>query len=334
MRVIETDHVPVMSWANDLPGATLEQALGLAQLPFVFSHIALMGDVQPDHGVPIGSVMATSSVIYPRALGTDIGCGVTAAKTKITLATPEMVSHWCDQLRRMLPIAQKAQPDTDYLPEYRPSFCPVVEENRSFAIRDLGTLGGGNHCIQFLRGEDGCLWVIVHAGSGRIGKAVAAHYEDVARDFVQEHRREHQSTELPYLLLGSAEGQCLAQEMRFCADYAKAGRELIMQRIIWTIDKDVQVSFDTPTVECPHDSVSAEQHFGRQVLVHRRGVISAKLGHYGLVSAPQGKMLVVRGKGHSYSFMSCAATTDGDLLELEDLVTVVDILQPLATFKG
>lgn len=171
-QVISTETLPIKIWLDDLESGALGQAKNLPNLPFAFRHIPLMPDCHQGYGMPIGSVLATQGVVVPNTVGVDIGCGMCAMKTSLRQLDAK-------QLRKILGIARKRIPvgfnwhddpqDESLMPELHEELV-VVARHYDKAMKQLGTLGGGNHFIEIQKGSDGFIWIMLHSGSRNLGK--------------------------------------------------------------------------------------------------------------------------------------------------------------------
>jgi len=315
MKVIESEKIPIRLWLDDMEPGALEQAKNLANLPFAFSHIAVMPDAHQGFGMPIGGVLATREVVIPNAVGVDIGCGVCAQKTPVAHITSDQVRKILDRIRKVIPLGfnhhKKEQPE-EWMPsrEYF-TFTKGLVANREYrsALKQIGTLGGGNHFIEIQNGDDGFVWIMVHSGSRNIGYKVAQHYNKTAKDQSGKGRRRvPPKWDLAYLIPGSDEETKYLEEMRYCVEFAFASRKRMIRRVreIFTDVTGVEAG-DEPLINIAHNYAAREIHYGVPVVVHRKGAIRAKSGEKGIVPGSQGApSYIVRGKGNPESFMSCS----------------------------
>lgn len=298
----------------------MEQASNLARLPFAFRQVCLMPDTHQGYGMPIGGVLATKGVIIPNAVGVDIGCGMSAVQTSLTDITVEQIKAVLGGskkhqggIRSHVPTGfgrhskkqdEYLMPDISALPEKS-----VVLREWSSALHSLGTLGGGNHFIEIQRGNDGFIWIMLHSGSRNLGKQVADHYNKKAVELNEKWRSGvPKKWELAFLPLEDELGQQYLAEMQFCVKFALANRSLMMDRAMQAFT-DVfgsTVSFGE-MINIAHNYAKMENHFGENVMVHRKGATSARDGEIGIIPGSQGtSSYIVRGKGNPESFMSCS----------------------------
>ncbi|WP_027356296.1 RtcB family protein [Desulfofundulus thermocisternus] len=308
MKIITTEKIPIKTWAREVEEGALEQARHLANHPFARFHVALMPDVHQGYGMPIGGVLATEGVIIPNAVGVDIGCGVRAVRTN------QKVDNIRPFLKRILNQIQQAIPtgfDHHKKPQKSPLFhrapdVPVIKEELENAKYQLGTLGGGNHFIEFQADDQNYVWVMLHSGSRNFGKKVADYYNRLAINLNEKYGfpipREWQLACLP---LESLEGQQYLSAMNFCLEFARENRARMMNVILeichstlpdFTWDKEIDVH---------HNYASLEKHFGQQVMIHRKGAVRAE-GDVIVPGSMGSPSYICRGLANPESFASCS----------------------------
>ncbi|MCF8364962.1 MAG: RtcB family protein [Bacteroidales bacterium] len=312
-KVISTERIPVKMWLNDLEPGAEAQARNLANLPFAFKHVAKLPDAHEGYGMPIGGVLATKGVIVPNAVGVDIGCGMCAMKTNLETLDRKNIKKIMNGIRELIPLgfdhqktAQDAllMPSTENIVKYG-----IVERQFVAAMKQIGTLGGGNHFIEIQKGNDGKIWIMIHSGSRNIGLKVAAHYNKVAKHFNEMWFTAVDSkNDLAFLPVETREAKDYLAEMQYCVDFAFANRKLMMDNILMTFRKIIGKSFEVEDlINIAHNYARWENHFGTNVLVHRKGATSARDGETGIIPGSQGtKSYIVRGKGNPESFQSCS----------------------------
>jgi tRNA-splicing ligase RtcB (3'-phosphate/5'-hydroxy nucleic acid ligase) len=314
-QIISTERKPIKLWLKEIDGDTLIQAKNLANLPFLFHHVAIMPDAHVGYGMPIGGVAATEGMIIPNAVGVDIGCGVCALQTSLPTLEPAQLKGILQAVRQTIPLGfqhhKKPQPG-GRMPEFgsrkTEMDLPVVTREYDSGVLQLGTLGGGNHFIEIQHGDDGLLWIMIHSGSRNIGYQVAKHYNSLA----VEHNKACGALipgkwQLDYLPIDSQPGQCYLREMCYCVQFAAANRQTMMDRVKEILQEiEPTVSFATP-FDVAHNYAAIETHFGREVIVHRKGATRAAAGEIGLIPGSQGSLsYIVRGLGNPESFSSCS----------------------------
>ncbi len=302
-------------WLDDIEPGALEQAKNLANLPFAFSHISVMPDAHQGFGMPIGGVLATRGVVIPNAVGVDIGCGISAARTSLEVISSSEVRAVLNEIRRVIPVGfthHKREQDEGLMPDRNHfTFSKGMIVNREYksALRQLGTLGGGNHFVEIQKGSDGFVWIMVHSGSRNIGYKVAEHYNKIAKEQTGKGRKRiPPKWDLAYLLTGSDEEKKYFEEMQYCMDFAFASRRLMIERIKMVFSDlfGSDVHLDN-FINIAHNYAASENHFGEQVIVHRKGATSAKKGEAGIIPGSQGApSFIVKGKGNPDSFLSCS----------------------------
>lgn len=314
-KIITSEQIPIKLWLDEIEDGALGQAKNLANLPFVYKHIAVMPDAHFGYGMPIGGVMATDDVIVPNAVGVDIGCGMCAVQTSLSDISTDKLKQILGGIREVIPLGFKhhahAQ-DKGRMP--RPPKggsvrdLPVVSREYNNALTQLGTLGGGNHFIEIQKGSDGHIWIMVHSGSRNLGYQVASHYNRLAIDLnLQWGSQVPRKWQLAFLPLSSEAGLRYRREMEFCVDFALANRQLMMERI-----EDIFMAVASPVtfsnfINIAHNYAALETHFRKNVIVHRKGATSAKEGELGIIPGSQGTpSYIVRGKGNPESFASCS----------------------------
>lgn len=310
-QVISTERLPIKMWLEDLEPGALEQAKNLANLPFAFKHISLMPDSHQGYGMPIGSILATKSVVIPNAVGVDIGCGMCVQKTSITDLDKDKLKMILSEARKLIPLGMnwhdEAQ-DEAFLPEIEFEDLKMVSRGMHKARKQVGTLGGGNHFIEIQKGSDGFIWVMIHSGSRNLGYSVAKHYNNLAIMMNEKwHSVVTKKMELAFLPIETQEAKDYIKEMKYCVEFALANRTLMMKRTMQAIET-VCGAFETAEmINESHNFAAWENHFGENVLVHRKGATRAFEGELGMIPGSQGtKSYIVKGKGNPESFNSCS----------------------------
>lgn len=315
--VLSTESKPIKLWLEGIEDGALAQAKNLANLPFVFKHIAIMPDAHRGYGMPIGAVMATQGVIVPNAVGVDIGCGMCAVRTSLQdldqASIKKIMGGSAENkggIRGRVPVGfnhHSKKQDEVWMPEPNDD-TPIVKSQYNSAVKQVGTLGGGNHFIEIQKGSDGCIWLMIHSGSRNIGYQVAKHYNDLAVElngkwFSQIPRE----WELAFLPSDSQEGKTYQAEMQYCVDFALSNRRLMMERTkdaVSAICPDAQYD---GLINIAHNYAAMEHHFGADVMVHRKGATKAQEGQLGIIPGSQGSAsYIVRGLGNRESFESCS----------------------------
>ncbi len=311
--ISEGCRVPIKMWVSDIEENALAQARNLANLPFIFKHVALMPDCHSGYGMPIGGVIATKGVVIPNAVGVDIGCGMCAVKTSLNEINTEVLKTIMSGIRELVPLGfdhQKQSQDEILMPSLQkvPEHG-IVHRQYTAAKKQIGTLGGGNHFIEIQKGSDGHVWIMIHSGSRNIGLKVAEHYNKLA---IHLNERWHSSVDkkhdLAFLPMETQEAKDYFAEMQYCVDFAFANRLLMMERIKSAFLSVIGETFSAlEFINIAHNYARWESHFGTNVIVHRKGATSAREGEVGIIPGSQGtKSYIVQGKGNTESFQSCS----------------------------
>jgi tRNA-splicing ligase RtcB len=313
-KIITTERIPIKMWLDALETGAMKQALNLANLPFAFSHICLMPDAHEGYGMPIGGVLAADNVIVPNAVGVDIGCGMCAVKTNIKTDDLErkQLTQIMAGIRELIPLGfnhQKKQQDESLMPQgYNLDELVIVKRQYLAALKQLGTLGGGNHFIELQRSDDGSLWIMVHSGSRNFGLQVTEHYNKKAKKLNEIYYPSvNPKADLAFFPFETDEAHLYYQEMKYCTEFALANRKLMMERIQQVVSSVLNNVNYEPMINIAHNYAAWEKHFDKKVVVHRKGATSAKLGEMGIIPGSQGtKSYIVEGLGNPESFMSCS----------------------------
>lgn len=312
-QVISTENIPIKLWLNDIEEGALKQAKNIANLPFAFKHVAIMPDSHEGYGMPIGGVLATKGVIVPNAVGVDIGCGMCAVKTNLQSIKEKELKKIMSAIRDFIPLGfnhQKEKKDVMLMPsmEKVPQYG-IVQRQFDAARGQIGTLGGGNHFIEIQKGSDGHIWIMIHSGSRNIGLKVAEHYNHIAKTLNDRwHSTVDKKMDLAFLPIETQEAKDYFNEMQYCVDFAFANRKLMMDTIKGIFLEYEGKSFEElDFVNIAHNYAAWENHYGSNVIVHRKGATSAREGEIGIIPGSQGtKSYIVRGKGNPESFTSCS----------------------------
>jgi len=313
-KIISTEKIPIKLWLDDIEEDALKQAINLANLPFAFSHICLMPDTHVGYGMPIGGVLATDNVIIPNAVGVDIGCGMCAVETNVKVddLSREQLTQIMAGIRELVPLGfehQKSRQDESLMPQgFQIDELVIVKRQYLAALKQLGTLGGGNHFIELQRSDDGFLWIMVHSGSRNFGLQVAEYYNKKAKKLNQIYYSSVDAkADLAFLPFETDEAHVYYKEMRYCTEFAFANRKLMMERIQQVVSTVLNAVAFEPIINIAHNYAAWEEHFDTKVIVHRKGATSAKLGEIGIIPGSQGtKSYIVEGLGNPESFMSCS----------------------------
>ena len=306
---------PVKIWTDDVEESAMQQIENLCTLPFLYHHLAIMPDVHAGMGMPIGGVLACVDAVIPNAVGVDIGCGMCAVKTNWCvedIPTDVLRKQIMRGIRERIPLGMdhhKERQDESYLPQgHDIDKLTVVKAQYVSAQRQVGTLGGGNHFIELQRDEQGYLWIMIHSGSRNLGKQVGDHYNKLAAMLNERwHSMVKPELRLAFLPLRTQEFNDYWAEMQYCVEFALCNRRLMMERIQEVIaDALPGIEFE-PMINIAHNYAAWEHHFGKNVIVHRKGATLAREGIVGIIPGSQGTAsYIVEGLGNPDSFNSCS----------------------------
>jgi tRNA-splicing ligase RtcB len=266
-----------------------------------------MPDCHVGFGMPIGGVLATRDIVIPNAVGVDIGCGMCASQTSLTEVDETTLRHLVSTIPAIIPLGFKHHSSDQYWKEFdHAPDIPIIQQELTSARCQLGTLGGGNHFIEIQKGDDGQIWVMIHSGSRNFGYKAAEHYHRLAREICTSHNTALPSMDLAYLDMQTRKGQEYLEVMRYCCDFALANRQAMMRKVIELLQENTGAQ-ELQQVNIHHNYAAIEEHYGRPVLVHRKGATRASKGLTGIVPGSMGSpSYIVRGLGNPESFESCA----------------------------
>ncbi|PKQ29831.1 MAG: RtcB family protein [Actinobacteria bacterium HGW-Actinobacteria-10] len=310
MYTIETEHIPILVWGEDIDEGALTQARNLANLPFAFHHIALMPDAHVGYGMPIGGVFAAQGQVVPHAVGLDIGCGVRAWRTNVPVeALTGELDLVLNRIQRDVPQgfdwhkqSQAFRTDLfDAVPD-----IPALQAEMTNARRQVGSLGGGNHFIELQADPDGVAWAMVHSGSRNVGKQIAEHFDKVARDINrQDGSPVPPQWGLAHLDCESPEGIEYLAAMHWCMRFAAENRRLMAEAVQSSLDKSFPGIRPDAAVEVHHNYAATETHYGEEVVVHRKGAVYAR-GRVFIPGSMGTSSYVGEGLANADAFESCS----------------------------
>jgi tRNA-splicing ligase RtcB len=322
-KVITENHVPVKIWTDDVDDRSMEQLGNIAKLPFIHHHIAAMPDVHLGLGATIGSVIATHKAIIPAAVGVDIGCGMVAARLSITAndLDEKSLKKVFDQITRDVPVGRAQHADNrvlfDAVQPFEPGLKRLTDRHpellKSFGkfskwMNQMGSLGGGNHFIEVCLDEADQVWVMLHSGSRGIGNAIADHFIKLARKDMERWMINLPDRDLAYFPEGTEHFDDYVEAVHWAQEYAMQNRQCMLDLVLSALARHLPAfEVTTEAVNCHHNYVAHEHHYGANVWVTRKGAIRAREGDLGIVPGSMGaKSYIVRGKGNPESFNSSA----------------------------
>lgn len=322
-QVITDQRVPVKIWTNEVDERSRQQLANIASMPFIHHHVAAMPDVHLGIGATVGSVIATHKAIIPAAVGVDIGCGMVAAR--LTLTANELdeksLKKVFEQISRDVPVgrAQHADAKTlmDAVRPFEPGLKVLTDRHpellKTFGkfskwMNQMGTLGGGNHFIEVCLDESNQVWVMLHSGSRGIGNAIADYFIKLARKDMERWMIHLPDSDLAYFPEGSEYFADYVEAVHWAQDYAFANRQSMLDLVLKGLAKHLPpFTVTTEAVNCHHNYVAMEHHYGADVWVTRKGAIRAREGDLGIAPGSMGaRSFIVRGKGNPESFCSSA----------------------------
>ncbi|WP_374006394.1 RtcB family protein [Delftia lacustris] len=322
--------VPIKMWTKGVPveDEARKQLENAARLPVVFKHVAAMPDVHLGIGATVGSVIPTIKAIIPAAVGVDIGCGMMAAKTTLRAedlpdnlgplrsAIEQAVPHgsvprhrgrdpgsWENPPVSVDQVWATLAEEFDLLCELHPRLANT--NNR----KHLGTLGSGNHFIEICLDEAGFVWFMLHSGSRGVGNAIGTHFIELAKKDAELHQRNLPDKDLAYFEEGARYFGDYVRGVSWAQKFAMRNREVMMANLIATVRKVIAKPFEShvEAVNCHHNYVQQERHFGQDVFITRKGAVSARRGELGIIPGSMGaRSYIVRGLGNPESFESCS----------------------------
>jgi tRNA-splicing ligase RtcB (3'-phosphate/5'-hydroxy nucleic acid ligase) len=318
--------VPIKQWTRGVPveAAARKQLANIASLPFIHSHVAVMPDVHFGIGATVGSVIPTVGAIVPAAVGVDLGCGMSAVQTTLTASQlPDSLSAIRSLIESKVPVGRAQHDDVDgetlrtWGNELEARYRRIIHNHAAIqqaeskrALRQLGTLGGGNHFVELCLDENDTVWVMLHSGSRGIGNRIGTHFIELAKRDMERDQVQLPDRDLAYLTEGSTVFDEYVDAVEWAQDYARHNRRLMMVAVIRALAFEAKLPPFTTTaqaVSCHHNYISREQHAGADVWLTRKGAVSARAGELGIIPGSMGaKSFIVRGKGNPESFCSCS----------------------------
>ncbi len=319
----ETAGVPLKTWTRGVPveDKAMDQLHNLASLPFIHKHVAAMPDVHWGMGATIGSVIATKGAVIPAAVGVDIGCGMMAVQTTLKAEhLPDSLAGVRSAIESVVPVGFKDHGmDVPRSAEkrWRSHFFDAYHEmQREFPAvatknspgRQIGTLGGGNHFIEICLDEEDRVWAMLHSGSRGVGNRIGQFFIAEAKREMEKHFIRLPDKDLAYLVEGSVIFDAYVRAVEWAQDYARENREEMMTAVLDALRTKLgEFELANMAVNCHHNYVARENHFGANVLVTRKGAVRAREGDLGIIPGSMGaRSFIVRGKGNRDSFQSCA----------------------------
>ena len=328
-ELIETEGVPIKAWTRGVgvEDAARKQLENVARLPVVFPHVAAMPDVPFGIGATVGSVVPTRGAIIPAAVGVDIGCGMMAVETTLEAKQlPDSLARLRSQIEKAVPHGRSGnggkgdrgawsklpKPAEGAWKTLGPQLDVIKDKHSGIRgandVNHLGTLGTGNHFIEVCLDERDRVWFMLHSGSRGIGNRIGSYFIELAKHDMMRHVKNLPDRDLAYLQEGSRHFADYVEAVEWAQRYAMTNRQIMMDAVIGAARKELPAfALGESAVNCHHNYVAREHHFGEDVFVTRKGAVRAGAGELGIIPGSMGaRSYIVRGKGNPESFCSCS----------------------------
>ena len=314
-------------WTDHVEESAMKQIEDLCALPFIHKHVAIMPDVHCGYGSTVGSVIPTRGAIIPAAVGVDIGCGMAAQQTSLTANDlPDSLTALRDSIERAVPhgfitirgrsikgswevepqsVVSRWRGISERLDDIVAKYPKLERKN---PLKQLGTLGGGNHFIEICLDESETVWVMLHSGSRGIGNMIGTMFIQIARKDMQRHFINLPEKDLAYFPEGTEHFEDYWNAMQWAQEYAMENRKAMMESVLRVMHKLLPpFSLGKMAVNCHHNYTEIENHFGANVYVTRKGAVRARIGDLGIIPGSMGtRSYIVEGLGNPESFNSCS----------------------------
>ena len=351
----EKNRRPIFSWCKDVEDGAMAQAINLSNHPKIHHPVALMPDCHQGYGMPIGGVIAVKNAIIPYAVGSDIGCGMLAARTELQAdkirenelrdilnlmkqGVPVGFSYhsnsnkeykenrvWIEEWLEKNVDFKKEQMEKIPFSRLKAIFgLKTKEELVNYLTKSLGTLGGGNHFSELQTGDDGYVWLMLHSGSRNMGNRIASYHHEIALQLNNDFASNIPDKDLSFLPINRQEGIDYLKDMQFALEYAYENRQRMM-RIFAKAFKRITKKKIASTINIHHNYASLEHHYGKNLWIHRKGATSARKGEAGIIPGSMGtSSFIVEGLGYWKSYMSCfpkntRILTDKGIIPIEEI---------------
>jgi len=332
MKVIKEDGAfPIKMWTDGVPveDDAIKQLSKLARMPFIHQHVAVMPDCHVGIGATVGSVIATKSAVIPASCGVDLGCGMVAVKTDLK------ASDLPDNLHEMRCAIEIAVPhgrtnnggpgdrgawgvmpmiaDKTWESLLMNRFCNIAAKHpkleRGNLENHLGTLGGGNHFIEVCLDTEQNVWVMLHSGSRGVGGRIGQYFINLAKEDMRKWFINLPDADLAYFPEGTKHFDDYIEAVEWAQDFARESRRIMMSQTVEAMMRVLKrpIEYSLTVVNCHHNYISRERHYGENCIVTRKGAVSAREGEYGIIPGSMGaKSFIIKGKGNRESFHSCS----------------------------
>ena len=348
---------PIKMWTRGVPveEKARQQLARAASMPFIFKHVAVMPDVHVGIGATVGSVIATKGAIIPAAVGVDIGCGMMAARTSLTAvdlpdnleairaAIEQAVPHGRNVGRSKRDTGSWGDPPAEIVSAWATlagRFKDIIAKHpkleKTNNLVHLGTLGTGNHFIELCLDTEARVWVMLHSGSRGVGNAIGSYFIELAKEDMRKWFINLPDQDLAYFPEGTEHFDDYVEAVGWAQDFAALNRRMMMANVIRALRTQISKPFEAEieAVNCHHNYVQRENHFGENVLVTRKGAVRAAAGTMGIIPGSMGaKSFIVRGLGNAESFESCSHGA-GRVMSRTEAKRVVSLADHIADTAG
>lgn len=322
--ILNKGAVPVKIYTDEVESSALDQLTNISKLPFIHSHVAGMPDVHTGIGATVGSVIPTRGAIIPAAVGVDIGCGMNALRLSLRAeALPDNLKYVRQAIEQAIPVGfeyhkgSPAVPNSTIKPlekgirsiiQKHSAIEKMLKNPHQTWTQQLATLGGGNHFIELCLDENQQVWVMLHSGSRGIGNVIGRYFINLAKKDMERRMIHLPDRDLAYFSEGAQYFDDYVEAVHWAQDYAMNNRREMMRLILETLKRELPAfEITKEAINCHHNYVAKEEHFGAQIYLTRKGAISAREGELGIIPGSMGaKSYIVRGKGNPESFCSCS----------------------------
>ena len=335
-NLIKGDLVDIKMWTKHVPveSGAIDQLRNVTKLPIVFKHVAAMPDVHIGIGATVGSVLATKSAVIPAAVGVDIGCGMIACRTSLKATDlPDNLRQVRNEIELMVPVGMdehttnrlngKGHQNTrtvlnnqykqlktglDAIIQKHPAIDKMVKDAHAKTHTQIGSLGGGNHFIEICLDENQDVWIMLHSGSRGIGNAIGRYFIELAKKDAERNNVQLPDKDLAYLQEGSQYYTDYVEAVEWAQDYARRNRNAMLELVITALTRHLpNFTITKEAINCHHNYVSTEEHYGETVHITRKGAVSAQKDELGIIPGSMGaKSYIVRGLGNAESYCSCS----------------------------
>ncbi|MCE9572327.1 MAG: RtcB family protein [Deltaproteobacteria bacterium] len=329
-ELFETSGVPIRAWVRgvSIEPAARRQLENVARLPIVFRHVAAMPDVHFGIGATVGSVIPTEGAIIPAAVGVDIGCGMMAVETTLTAAQlPDSLHALRSAIEAAVPHGRTnnggrgdrgawhhvpGPVDAAWRRTLSREYAQICDKHPKLGQGNdqnhLGTLGTGNHFIEVCLDERDHVWFMLHSGSRGVGNRIGTYFIELAKKDMKRHLGDLPDKDLAYFTEGARHFDEYVTAVGWAQRYAATNRQLMMDAVVAAAQKELAAfELGETAVNCHHNYVAREHHYGREVFITRKGAVRARLGDLGIIPGSMGaRSFIVRGKGNPESFCSCS----------------------------